>query len=195
LPKPRLSPPTSASASQRPTPSSFSGSSKDSGVDIISSDATAKKSIEPQLPNSFPYSALSTSMLPPQACYNEAGDQDWDASATPIRNSLLPSPPSHVYANVYDHLFGKRVRDAYTVSVLRGGYREIRYGAEIAGIWKRGSTPEEAREQWRIRRAVEEAAYEAWTDTEEEEEENVNNVARAHPLKCATSVRAKTGQG
>ncbi|KAL8942967.1 MAG: hypothetical protein Q9211_001168 [Gyalolechia sp. 1 TL-2023] len=68
-----------------------------------------------------------------------------------ISSAREPSPQTpieYVYLNLVDEDFGRKVCEAYANSISRENYRVVRYGREVAENWKRGSTPEEAREAW-----------------------------------------------
>lgn len=76
------------------------------------------------------------------------------------------TPPEHVYEDVVNHDFSRELDIAFTVSVLRDGYRRYKYGADVSERWKRGSTPEEARERWRLTAAKHRAEAEEYSDSE-----------------------------
>nr|POF16697.1 hypothetical protein CFP56_71338 [Quercus suber] len=90
--------------------------------------------------------------------YTQGPDLRQTADAQLDQRSTEPSPyttpeptrwkPEHVY-DLYDPDFGSRVRSQYRVSQRRHACRISIYGAEVANTWKRGSTPETARDQWK----------------------------------------------
>ncbi|KAI4226225.1 MAG: hypothetical protein L6R40_008302 [Gallowayella cf. fulva] len=67
-----------------------------------------------------------------------------------------------------DQDFGRKVCGAYTSSLRQQKRRESWYGKSIAREWKRGSTPEAAREAWS---KDQDRLWEIFTTTEEEYED------------------------
>ncbi|KAL9031743.1 MAG: hypothetical protein Q9196_000253 [Gyalolechia fulgens] len=103
------------------------------------------------------------------------------AQPEPSSNKVVqsvPSPPSspprtpyeYVCLDVVDEDFGRKVSSQYFISVTRDGYRANKYGAEVAQQWKRGSTPEEAREEYKAKIKRQEEAFNEYSDTESDEE-------------------------
>lgn len=88
-----------------------------------------------------------------------------DAAAGGPPPSAPCSPKEHAYDYVNPN-FGDDVIVAYKASVLRDGYREYKYGPEIANMWKRGSTPVEARESWDTRAARNIAEVDQYSDSD-----------------------------
>lgn len=65
-----------------------------------------------------------------------------------------------------NHDFSRELDIAFKVSILRDGHRRYKYGADVAERWKRGSTPEEAREKWRLTAAKHRAEAEDYSDSD-----------------------------
>ncbi|KAF2487471.1 hypothetical protein BDY17DRAFT_306853 [Neohortaea acidophila] len=86
------------------------------------------------------------------------------ASASPTPSAPC-TRPEHVY-DIYDPNFGEEVRLAYKINSLGQSCRVRKYGAEVAEAWKRGSTPDEAREQWRVEAARQLAEAEEISDSD-----------------------------
>ncbi|KAL9023812.1 MAG: hypothetical protein Q9196_006958, partial [Gyalolechia fulgens] len=82
----------------------------------------------------------------------------------PSQAEYAESPPQtpfeFVYQDLVDDDFGRKVCEAFTSSQWRQGWREYRYGESVANEWKRGSTPEEAREAWRAKLEEQDRSWE-----------------------------------
>ena len=65
-----------------------------------------------------------------------------------------------------DPNFSREFDIAYTASITRDSARRHKYGAEVSEMWKRGSTPEEARKQWRHIAAKHRAEAEEYSDSD-----------------------------
>lgn len=76
------------------------------------------------------------------------------------------TPPDYVHEDVINPNFGVEVWEAYEHSLFREGLRRRKYGPELAGLWKRGSTPEDVREEWMARVSRNRAAAETLSDSE-----------------------------
>ncbi|KAL8902662.1 MAG: hypothetical protein Q9207_004483 [Kuettlingeria erythrocarpa] len=98
-----------------------------------------------------------------RACnYGETTAQEWKRGSTPavaresfnaaVKGVKAPpeTPSEFVYQDRVDDEFGGKVCEAYTSSRWRVAFRERKYGESIAHEWKRGSTPEEAREAYKV---------------------------------------------
>ncbi|KAI4166485.1 MAG: hypothetical protein LQ343_008013 [Gyalolechia ehrenbergii] len=82
------------------------------------------------------------------------------------------TPFEFVWEGLVDEDFGSKVCLAYYSSQWREGFRVSKYGESIATEWKRGSTPEEAREAWRLTLEEQDRRMEASSTEEEEDEED-----------------------
>ena len=78
----------------------------------------------------------------------------------------LCSPPEFVYQHVIDPQLGDEVQRAYAISRLRESLRRDKYGTEVANRWKRGFTPEEARQEWKLTAARQRAQAEEYSDSD-----------------------------
>lgn len=76
------------------------------------------------------------------------------------------TPPEHVNQSHVNPNFGFQVKDAYELSLFRDGLRRSKYGSDIADYWKRGSTPEDVRDEWNVQAARNIAAAETLSDSE-----------------------------
>ncbi|KAL8919995.1 MAG: hypothetical protein Q9208_006499 [Pyrenodesmia sp. 3 TL-2023] len=95
--------------------------------------------------------------------YGEKIAHEWKRGSTPTvaRESFNaaskgvkppPETPSDFeHQDLVDDNFGGKVCEAYTRSRWQQAFRERRYGDRVACEWKRGSTPEEAREAYKVR--------------------------------------------
>ncbi|KAI4226224.1 MAG: hypothetical protein L6R40_008301 [Gallowayella cf. fulva] len=81
----------------------------------------------------------------------------------------LRSPFEWVYMYPVDQDFGSKVCEAYRLNLLSQCCRESKYGKIVAREWKRGSTPEEAREAWRAEQEELERRWEIFTTEEDDE--------------------------
>ncbi|KAL8732791.1 MAG: hypothetical protein Q9166_002573 [cf. Caloplaca sp. 2 TL-2023] len=115
---------------------------------------------------------LPTTEKPPSATKLEPSFHEALQSASVP--SVQPTPPrtpyEHVYLNLVDDDFGRKVSERYVFSVWRDGFRRYRYGSQVAREWKQGSTPEEAREEWRAKLEHQQQAWDAISDTESDED-------------------------
>ncbi|KAI4188686.1 MAG: hypothetical protein LQ346_005266, partial [Caloplaca aetnensis] len=97
--------------------------------------------------------------------YGEATAQEWKRGSTPavVRESFNAalrgvkpppeSPSDAVHQDLVDEDFGGKICEAYRQSRWQQAFRGRRYGDSVACEWKRGSTPEEAREAYKARMA------------------------------------------
>lgn len=87
---------------------------------------------------------------------------------TPMDHETPMTPLEFVYED-WDPEFGEKVQMVYQASCSEHSYRQQKYGADVANLWKRGSTPEEARDRWAKKKAVDMAAHQSISDSEEGE--------------------------
>lgn len=92
--------------------------------------------------------------------------EQYNVLAPHVPLSTAPFTPKEYEYEHVDENFGRDVRTAYEASVLRDAYRQHKYGQEIANTWKRGSTPEDAREKWKTRAERNKAEAEQYSDSE-----------------------------
>ncbi|KAL8940744.1 MAG: hypothetical protein Q9211_002125 [Gyalolechia sp. 1 TL-2023] len=103
----------------------------------------------------------------------QPGPSPYRPSTPGTRSSVTSEKPPRtpfdfVYTNLIDSDFGRKVCDAYRSSIWNHRVREYRYGISVANLWKRGSTPEEARQAYKAKVKRDERAREAMSDTPEE---------------------------
>ncbi|KAL9005221.1 MAG: hypothetical protein Q9188_001981 [Gyalolechia gomerana] len=104
------------------------------------------------------------------------------ASETPPR-----TPFEFVYTNLFDEDFGRKVCEAYLESKWREAGRAFRYGKSVAQEWKRGSTPEEAREAWKAKLEEDERSWYAMSPTPELEDEQYVQHEQHEPQSYAVT--------
>ncbi|KAL9024734.1 MAG: hypothetical protein Q9196_006295 [Gyalolechia fulgens] len=97
-----------------------------------------------------PAESASTTEVKPLP--HKAGQCPTSRAPTPTLTSKTPSPRTpfeFVYQFAYDPDFGRKVSEAYRVSMYRDGLRTTIYGADVTSVWKAGFTPEEVRQAYR----------------------------------------------
>ncbi|KAL9601231.1 MAG: hypothetical protein Q9219_002636 [cf. Caloplaca sp. 3 TL-2023] len=125
------------------------------------SSLQVQKEVTPISPQNAPHAAPATSIAQEHLRSTSAGLESTPSPQTPFE---------FVWEGYYDPEFGKKVSDAYVGSRWRQSARVYKYGREVAEEWKRGSTPEEAREKWRQKLEEQERDWAEITESEPEDD-------------------------
>nr|POE61018.1 hypothetical protein CFP56_64727 [Quercus suber] len=99
-------------------------------------------------PTSLELTPCSTATVPPEP---DPPDRTSSSHITPETSRWRPK----LIYGLYDPDLGSRVSAQYHPSLQHHDRRVGRYGADTASAWKRGSTPEEAQERWKMHEEAE----------------------------------------